>query len=163
MANKAHTGSGRWTNTHWSGRFYKGTRYYVVDCPESWLDTYFVHICSKRCRPDQPQPHDCESFAVYADCLDLVVNAAKNPYGKKAPTIKGLEQAERAKAGIRDVGDPVADLLRGLTMEEMFTVAAKYLGFYEEELVAKYAHLDNGRKRMTLGNRMRAKFKKEGA
>lgn len=143
--------------------FYRGERYYVSICPEDWEFTHTVHICSKPIRPGGVQPTDGEEFCVHADLLDTVLKAPKNPYASRQPTAKSVERAERAKSGQRDVGDPVAELLRPLTLDQMFDAAASYLQEDPDTLRDKYAHLDNGRKRMVLGNRMRAKYNKEGA
>lgn len=140
--------------------FYKAERYWVSICPPSWKVTYYVRICNKPFRDEEPQ--DAECFFIHADLLDLVANAPKHQYGKRAPTVKSVERAKRTKEGRLDVGDDIATLLRGLTLEQTFETAASYLDEDLLQLQTKYAHLDNGRKRMVLGNRMRAKFKKEG-
>lgn len=147
--------------------FYHGERYWVSICPDSWDKTHYVRITS---RPLVRDPYTngtredlaATSFFCHADCIDFVKNVPKK-YGARQPTIKSLERAKRAKAGMRDVGDEIANALRGLTLEEIFVAAAEYLGEDVDELSRKYAHLDNGRKRMVLGNRMRAKFRKESA
>lgn len=58
------------------------------------------------------------------------------------------ESANETRAKVREM------LLPCKTREEIAGVASGILGVSAEELVAKYAHLDNGRFRMTLGNRM---------
>ena len=137
--------------------FYHGERFWVSICPEHWGVTHHVRICSKRTRTELPEPRDAECFYVHADVLDI--SPDQNQIRPK--TLKAIATGERVRAGKRDVGDEVAEILRPLTLDQMFTTAAAYLGENEEALKAKYAHLDNGRKRMTLGNRMRAKHKKE--
>lgn len=143
--------------------FYRGERHYVSICPPSWDTSHHIRICNKPMLRDANYNRLIEDkhavcFAVHADCVDIAP-----PTKQKRPTVKSLAREQRAKAGVRDVGDEIANILRPLTLEQMFETAATYLGEDLDELIAKYAHLDNGRKRMTLGNRMRAKFKKEGA
>ena len=55
-----------------------------------------------------------------------------------------------------DCGDKVARLLRGKTLDEVYALAAEKLITSEQELRAKYAHLNTGMQRMNLSNRMRA-------
>lgn len=55
-----------------------------------------------------------------------------------------------------DCGDTMARLLRGKTLDEVYALAAEKLGVPEQELRARYAHLNNGMQRMNLSNRMRA-------
>lgn len=77
--------------------------------------------------------------------------------------------SEEAKAKLReyadthpkDVGDQVAIWLRGLDLEGVYVKGAEYLGEKLDVLKAKYAKLNPGQQRMTIGNRMRAKWKKE--
>ena len=72
------------------------------------------------------------------------------------------ERKERAKQGIHDVGDEVATLLRACkTLEDVYKAGAKFLELQVSDLRAKYQHLNNGQQRMNIGNRMRAKWKKE--
>lgn len=60
----------------------------------------------------------------------------------------GTGATDEARAKVRE-------LLSGAkTREEIAGVAADLLGISAGDLVAKYAHLDNGRFRMVLGNRM---------
>lgn len=54
-----------------------------------------------------------------------------------------------------DIGDKVADRLRGKTLDEAYDAAAKVLGESTKALRAKYEHLNPGQQRMCLGNRMR--------
>lgn len=143
--------------------FYHGERHYVSVVPKSWEESHSIRICDKRLMRDQNtnglvEDKQAVCFACHADCVDLAP-----PTKQRNPTVKSVQRAARAAVGQRDVGDEIAEILRPLTLDQMFETAANYLGEDLEELQAKYAHLDNGRKRMTLGNRMRAKFKKEGA
>lgn len=54
-----------------------------------------------------------------------------------------------------DIGDKVADRLRGKTLEEAYVIAAKALNESVKELASRYGHLNPGQQRMCLGNRMR--------
>lgn len=54
--------------------------------------------------------------------------------------------------GNRDCADALAVKLRGMSIEEFLEFAAETLG---DDVVAKYQHLNNGLKRMTLGNLIR--------
>lgn len=70
----------------------------------------------------------------------------------------------RAIAPKRDVGDEVAKMLREAgSLDETYAIGAKYLREKEPALRKKYAHLNPGQQRMVIGNRMRAKWKKEHA
>lgn len=53
--------------------------------------------------------------------------------------------------------DEVAMSLQGLTLDEVYAIAAPALGSSEADLRAKYGHLNPGMQRMNLGNRMRSK------
>lgn len=73
-----------------------------------------------------------------------------------------LREARVKEAKPHDNGDPVARMLRDAhTLDEVYAVAAKYLGVKERELRDKYGHLNPGQQRMNCGNRMRGKFRKE--
>ena len=72
----------------------------------------------------------------------------------KESQAKGHDEAAGVKERVRE-------LLAGATDRQgIAQVAAKILGEKAEDLVSKYAHLDNGRFRMTLGNRMVGVLKK---
>jgi hypothetical protein len=141
--------------------FYHGERHHVSIVPTSWEESHHIRICDKRMMRD-PNTNGLmeDKHAVCFACHADVVNLAP-PTKQRNPTVKSLQRAARAQVGVRDVGDEVAELLRPLTLPEMFEVAASYLGEDLQALLDKYTHLDNGRKRMVLGNRMRAKHKKE--
>ena len=104
--------------------FYRGERFWVSICPNSWDITHHVRICSKRIRAGDPEPTDAECFYVHADVLDISPN--QNQIRPK--TVKAIAASERARAGVRDVGDEVAEILRGLTLDEMFATASAFLG-----------------------------------
>lgn len=147
--------------------FYHGERWFVSVCPDSWEETHHIRITNKPLMRNttthglsEDQKAECQYC--HGDCVTTVPDA---PKGRKArtATVKSIERERRAKAGVRDVGDEVANILRDLTLEQMFETAAGYLNEPLQDLINKYAHLDNGRKRMVLGNRMRAKYKQMGA
>ena len=58
-------------------------------------------------------------------------------------------------------GDEVATMLAGLSPLAVIEAAERLLGFESGELVAKYAHLNPGQKRMNGGNRIRSAIKRE--
>ncbi len=73
---------------------------------------------------------------------------AATPRKPKESQAKGHDEASDAKGQVRE-------LLAGLTDRlELAKAASEILGEDPETLMAKYQHLDNGRYRMTLGNRM---------
>ena len=55
-----------------------------------------------------------------------------------------------------DKGDATALTLRKFDLDGIYQYAAKALGMAEDELRAKYKHLNVGMQRMCLGNRIRA-------
>ena len=55
-----------------------------------------------------------------------------------------------------DKGDATALTLRKFDLDGIYQYAAKALGMAEDELRAKYKHLNAGMQRMCLGNRIRA-------
>lgn len=57
-------------------------------------------------------------------------------------------------------GDEVAQLLAGATPAAVVAAAEQLCGFKDGELLAKYAHLNNGQRRMNAGNRIRSQVKK---
>jgi len=142
--------------------WYNDQRYYLERVPPAWEQGTFVRIADCVIRPDQPAPLDRTSFNVPADLVSLAP-VSRNKYGRQ-PTKKAVDRREKMRVeGVRDNGDEVAVLLRACTtLDDVFTLAASKLGETEDELRAKYEHLDNGRKRMTLGNRLRGYFKKGG-
>ncbi len=56
--------------------------------------------------------------------------------------------------------DLLANAMHGKELGEVYTIAAELLEFTEDELYAKYEHLNAGAQRMNLGNRIRSQFKK---
>lgn len=57
-------------------------------------------------------------------------------------------------------GDTVATALQAMNLAETYAVAAGILDVSEDELQAKYGHLNNGQQRMNLGNRIRGAISK---
>lgn len=60
-----------------------------------------------------------------------------------------------------DCGDGVARQLERKSLTEVYEIAAAKLGIPEEQLLAKYQHLNPGMQRMNLGNRIRAAASKQ--
>jgi hypothetical protein len=118
-----------------------------------------VRISSIPVRPGLQLHPQRESFHVHADVLELAP-VGKNQYGKQ-PTMAAVERKEREKAGIRDIGDPVAELLRKATcLDEAYRITAEAACIPVDELRAKYGHLNPGQQRMNLGNKLRNLIKK---
>jgi hypothetical protein len=141
--------------------WYRGGKYWVEWLPGSWLEGHCVRIADVKIDPTPGRLPAVKrtSFCVHADLL--MPAATKRRPTDREPTLASAKRAERAAAGAKDVGDEVANLLREAgDIDGVFWVAAKYLSTTVDALKEKYAHLDNGRKRMVLGNRLRALHKK---
>lgn len=71
---------------------------------------------------------------------------------------KYVRHDERTPSGskVRDINDPVADKLRGLELDKMYSILSKEIGETAKSLKEKYGHLNHGMQRMTIGNRLRA-------
>lgn len=54
-----------------------------------------------------------------------------------------------------DNGDEVAKLLRGKSLDEVYTIVAKHTEEAEKQLRSNYKHLNVGMQRMNLGNKLR--------
>jgi len=67
---------------------------------------------------------------------------------------------ERQRSGQKDVGDEAAVMLRGKSLDETYTAAARFLRVPENDLRTKYEHLNPGQQRMNLGNKIRFAIKK---
>lgn len=73
------------------------------------------------------------------------------------------EKYGKGLSGGLNNGDLVAQALDGLTLDQVYAVAAAYLqGTSEGELREKYSSNNPGQQRMHCGNRLRAAAKKEG-
>jgi hypothetical protein len=144
--------------------FYCGQRMYIEHAPKDWSFTSYIVISSAR-PPKDPYAtfhNDRESFCVHADCIERVDPTIKFAANRPV-TPASVATAQRAKAGIRDIGDEVALLLRDCgTLDQVYAAAAHYLQLKEEDLRAKYGHLNPGQQRMNLGNKMRFKQRKRG-
>lgn len=78
------------------------------------------------------------------------------------PMSEETKEKLRAITPKRDVGDEVAKMLREAgDLDATYAIGAKYLREKEKALRSKYQHLNPGQQRMVIGNRMRAKWKKE--
>lgn len=144
-----------------SAVFYRGERYYIESCPSSWDETAHVRISDKRIRPEPGMvpPSDRTMFGVHPDLLEIAPEGSSK-YGKQ-PTQKAvIAKKERDAKGIKDAGDVVAELLRGMDLDGVYAIAADFLNEAEDELRAKAGHLNNGQQRMWCGNRMRNFMKK---
>lgn len=76
--------------------------------------------------------------------------------GGREHDISGYEKVKNASGHFSyDNGDDTATKLRGKTLDEVYEFAAKKLGETVKALKAKYAHLNPGMQRMSLGNRLR--------
>lgn len=110
-----------------------------------------------------PLTRERVSFYVHVDELSPTPPGSGG-ISSRLPTVASIARSERAKAGVRDVGDEVAALLRSCdTLDKMYAVASEYLADPVENLRKKYGHLNHGQQRMNLGNRMRAKWRKTHA
>lgn len=60
----------------------------------------------------------------------------------------------------KNCGDPVAEALDGFTVDEVRSVASKFLEVPVKDLTEKYAHLNVGQQVMNLRNRIRGEVNK---
>lgn len=117
-----------------------------------------VRISDTKVDPVRPAPIKRTSFCVHADLL--IPGAVRKAPHLKDPTPADVERTARSRSGQTDIGDEVAVALREAGgLEGVYWLAAKHLGATAEALKEKYKHLDNGRQRMVLGNRLRALVK----
>lgn len=141
--------------------WYRGERYWIEQISTDWEKSCGARISSVPVDPVPgrlPSNHRV-SLCVHVDMLDLAPTV-KTRYHKQ-PTLAATERKERIKHGMRDVGDPVAVMLRDCqSLDDVFAKASEYLAVPEPELRAKYGHLNPGQQRMNLGNKMRFKWKK---
>lgn len=56
-------------------------------------------------------------------------------------------------------GDATAQMLQGLSLDEIYSKASEILNTKESELRARYLHLNPGQQRMNLGNRIRRQLR----
>lgn len=140
--------------------FYHELRYWVERVPASWAESCAVYISDEKVHPDVSRMNSekRESFCVHADLLTEAPQVTR--IGAALPTVASAARQERAKQGIRDVGDEVAVALRPCKdLDAVYKVAAEYLGKTVKELKAKYGHLNPGQQRMNCGNAMRYAWK----
>jgi hypothetical protein len=100
------------------------------------------------------------TFCVHPDLLTL----APPPVSTfaHAPTQAQHDRKERAAKGQKDVGDPIAVMLReAKSLDDVYRIGGKYLELQPEDLKKKYGHLNPGQQRMNVGNKMRAKWRKD--
>lgn len=66
-------------------------------------------------------------------------------------------KTHRASSGRKSVdnGDNIALMLRDKSLDEVYTISSNILKIPEQQLRAKYNHLNAGQQRMCLGNRLR--------
>ncbi len=141
--------------------FYRNERFWVEVSTLSFMESVWIRIGDRRPLRDGLFDDKRVSFYVHVDEL-TAVPADYNKRAARLPTLASIARADRAKKGERDVGDDVAIRLRSCnSLEETYIVASEYLGVPTAELRAKYERLNPGQQRMNLGNRMRAKWKKE--
>lgn len=139
---------------------------WVAQSPKSLLDTVWIFIVDFAISRDDPRRvidlRD-KYFGRWVHVDELTQVAADyNKHATRLPTPSSVARAERAKSGVRDIGDDVATMLRACkNLDEVYAAASEYLVAPVDALRAKYQHLNPGQQRMNLGNRMRAKFKKE--
>ena len=142
--------------------WYHDERHWVEWVPGSWESSACVRISDTRIdpTPGRVPAETRNSFFVHADLLSKAPTS-KNPYGRQ-PTKAAIDKrGEQRKSGARDNGDDISQLLRSAdTLDEVYAIASRYLEVPISDLETKYAHLDNGRKRMCLGNLMRGKARK---
>jgi hypothetical protein len=55
-----------------------------------------------------------------------------------------------------DIGDKVADRLRGKSIEDVAAIVGKAIDVEPKDLLKQYGHLNPGMIRMNLGNRLRS-------
>lgn len=143
--------------------WYRDQRYYVESAPRSWDQSTFIRIGNVRFDPERPErlTDTRETFCVNADLVDLAP-VTRNRFGKQ-PTKAAVERREiQKKTGQRDNGDEAATMLRACKdLDAVFALTAKVCGLKLADLKQKYAHLDNGRKRMCCGNLLRSHLRKQ--
>lgn len=146
--------------------FYRGERFWVERVDINDVDDgkpTWIRISDHKVPTDPTRAlHDKRlSFYTHLDSL-TPIPADYAKHATRLPTVASVARAERAKTGARDVGDEIANLLRKcMDLEAVYSAAAKYLTEDIAALRDRYGHLNHGQQRMNLGNRMRAKWRKE--
>lgn len=148
--------------------FYHNERYWVEPpIAVSLLESPWIRIGDHRV-PRERHPNgewglakNRLSFKVHVDELTLSP-VQQHSAASPLPTVASVARQARARAGLRDVGDEIATLLRSCnTLQQTYSCAAEYLGVPVDDLQRKYGHLNPGQQRMNLGNKMRFKWKRE--
>jgi len=142
--------------------WFKGERHWIEYAPTHWSRGCFVRISSIAVHPDTERllGDARHSFCIHPDLL-TVAPMKGNVYAKQ-PSRADDARKTRAAHGERDIGDEIATMLRACkSFQETYARSSEYLGVPVQELEAKYSHLNPGQQRMNLGNRMRAKWRKE--
>lgn len=153
--------------------WYRGERFFIEWAPPAWRHGTHARICERPIPPDRPGGSDLcyrnekgegtgapfMSFCVHVDALTTAPPVSAIALVTGGGTFKAAERKERLKKGLKDVGDPVAQLLR--ESKDIYATGSDFLGVPQQELKRKYGHLNAGQQRMNIGNRMRAKWKKE--
>jgi len=140
--------------------WYRNERWWVCNVPGSWEMTSYVVIVNEAWRPGGHVSKTAEVLSVHADLVELA--PVKGPAWTAQPTKHAVDtQAKKKELGITHVGDDIGAMLQGKSLDEVYTIAAKYLGVPEKELRAKYSHMNPGQQRMNCGNRMRGWSKRK--
>lgn len=148
--------------------WYRGERFWVEFAPSTWSHGCYARITQHRVHPDKNILSGTDlgdkcthaSFCVHADLLALAPTVGS--FYANQPTVAGVAARERAKRGEKDVGDPVAVMLReAKSLDDVYRIGGAYLEVQVADLKKKYEHLNPGQQRMNIGNRMRGKWKKE--
>ncbi len=101
------------------------------------------------CSSDDPEPED-------EDKDEKTLSETMSKYRKgytKAKAYNGMATVNN--------GDDLASLLLPLDPQETVALAERVLDLADDELWDRYAHLNNGQKRMNAGNKLRFALKKE--
>lgn len=78
----------------------------------------------------------------------------------KHPKREGVTESGRS---VVDNNDKVADLCRGVWLDDLYKKAESVLNISVHDLKAKYRHLNNGQQSMCLRNRIRGFYKRQEA
>lgn len=138
--------------------WYRGERWWIETAPIDWTWSASVRIADLAPAPGKTPDIKRTTFYVHADCVDLA--PTKGTRYDKQTTMAQEKQKERIRSGQTDVGDEAAVMLRGKSLDEAYTTAARFLRVPEDELRTKYGHLNPGQQRMLCGNAIRAALKK---
>lgn len=139
--------------------WYRNERWYIECAPADWSESAHIRITDKPVIPNKEQDNHRTTFYVHADCVEIAPTRGTR-YDKQT-TFAQEERKVRAQAGQRDIGDEIAQMLRSASsLDDTYTIAARFLRVPEDELRQRYGHLNPGQQRMNLGNKMRHQLKK---